>query len=337
MSADASDDHAANQSIPTFTADIDLEKDFASEAALKQYCTDCAKSNSFKIVVRTSGRAGGTLLCSLWGSATDGRPAGCNCLFKLSYGPRQGRWLFRKDSSILTHQNHDILSSSRTPGFHVDCEAEFTEEMMERVRQLILLDVPRGKIERNLKTDFNIKTINTVTFKSVMEKARINVGLQPHSDEVARLVDMIQNEIQEEAHYRIGHDDDFRGNKIFYMSETMIQDFKKIGQVLVMDCTCKTNRFGWALFVTIGINQHLKTTLLAIALQKSEDIVSFDWVLDHMRSAVGKEAWLKVQMVMTDGDPALLHSLSTRIPHAKHHRCRWHINHNIRTIVYQKF
>jgi hypothetical protein len=58
--------------------------------------------------------------------------------------------------------------------------------------------------------------------------------------------------------------------------------------------------------------------------------VSFDWVLDCMKTAVGGDAWKDIRMVMTDGDGALLNSLSSRIPHAKHHRCRWRIQENIR-------
>ena len=234
-------------------------------------------------------------------------------------------------STNLEHKNHTVsVDTLRPAGTHIDSEKEVSEDMQSVVLKLIKLDVPRSKIEIYLKEEFGITSINSTTFKSIIENARTKLGYQEDGTEVARLVDWLQSDDNKLSYYQIGHDADLRCNKLFYMNQSMLGDFRRNGQVLVMDCTCKTNRFGWALFLCVGINQHLNSVILSIALQKSEDILSFDWVLDCMKSAVGDDAWNDIHMVMTDGDAALLNTLSSRIPHAKHHRCRWHLLENIR-------
>ena len=310
---------------------LDFTLSFPDETLIRAAIQEYAQFNNSKVIVRSSGR----LVCERWGSPdapVRPRANGVDCKYQITYGCRKdGRWHFRKDSTCLNH-NHDVTEkAAREPGTHIDSEIDITDEMKEIVRKLIKLDVPRCKIESHLLKEFQIASINSVTFRSVIEDARRHVGYRSDGHEVKTLVDWIQTPQNKSAHYHIGTDADLRCNKLFFMNQTMMLDFKYTGQVLIMDCTCKTNRFGWALFVCVGVNQHLKTALLSIALQKSEDIETYDWVLDCMKDAVGEQMWKNVRMVMTDGDAALINSVTTRIPHARQHRCRWHIGQNIRT------
>ena len=312
---------------------LDLTLTYASVLELQTACNEYAKSKGFKLIIRSTGR----MVCERFSSPdhmTRPRTNGCDCKCQISYGKRadDGRVHFRLNSTCLTHTGHEVVVDQlRPPGFHIDSEKEVSEPMKVLVRKLVELDVPRGKIELELLKEFQIASINSVTFNSVMEAARSHIGYRSDGHEVAGLVEWLQNSENKLAHYQIGHDADLRCNKLFFMSQSMLLEFKRSGQVLIMDCTCKTNRFGWALFVCVGINQHLKTVLLSIALQKTEDITSYDWILDCMKNAVSEQSWKDIRMVMTDGDAALINSLSTRIPHAKQHRCRWHIGQNIRT------
>ena len=139
------------------------------------------------------------------------------------------------------------------------------------VRQLVEMDVPRSKIESKLLKEFQLASINSVTFNSIIDDARNHVGYRSDGHEVAGLVHWMQNNENKFAHYQIGVDADLRCNKLFFINQSMIVDSKRIGQVLIMDCTCKTNRFGWALFICVGVNQHLKTVLLSETLQKAEE------------------------------------------------------------------
>jgi hypothetical protein len=310
--------------------ELDLKASYNTVDAFKEACNKYAKYNGFKLVVRNHG----LLLCGRSGApdANRKRSSGCGCGFQISYlkSVKTGKVVFRPKSTKLAH-NHEVIQYYRAPGIHIDSEREVTEEMNETVKRLVKLEVPRGIVEKELKETFNIQTINSVTFRSVIENARDAVGKPEDGHDVAAVAEWLQTDSNNSSFFQIGLDNDRRCNKLFFMNQAMINDFRRIGQVLIMDCTCKTNRLGWALFVCVGINQHLKSVILAVAAQKSEDISSFDWILDCMKRAVGDQAWKNIRMIMTDGDAALLNSLSTRIPHAKHHRCRWHISQNIRT------
>ena len=70
-------------------------------------------------------------------------------------------------------------------------------------------------------------------------------------------------------------DEELTAQTIFFMHRTMIESFRRCGQFLVMDSTCKTNRFGMNLFLICGFNEHLNCALYGCALMKDETQPSF--------------------------------------------------------------
>jgi hypothetical protein len=202
--------------------------------------------------------------------------------------------------------------------------------MKKMILYLIEAGARRGCIERVLKKEFQLQSINSITFKSLMADVRQSAGLIPNGDEVEKLVNWLEEDIRNNsAFYRIGLDEDGVCNKIIYLHDSMISEFRRNGQLIICDCTCKTNRLGWPLFIIVGIDQFLHTRLLCAAIHKHEDIISFEWILNTLRRAVGEDAWKNIRSVMSDGDSAFLHAVANCIPHAKQLRCRWHIYQNI--------
>ena len=71
------------------------------------------------------------------------------------------------------------------------------------------------------------------------------------------------------------------------MSKDMISTFRRSGQFILMDATCKTNRFGMPLVLLAGVNEIKKTVILALALIQVEDGESYMWVLQQVQKAIG--------------------------------------------------
>jgi hypothetical protein len=55
-------------------------------------------------------------------------------------------------------------------------------------------------------------------------------------------------------------------SRIFYMSAEMLHHSQRNGQVLMMDTTFSTNRFGWPLCLLCGVDENYHTVLFGVAL-----------------------------------------------------------------------
>ena len=75
--------------------------------------------------------------------------------------------------------------------------------------------------------------------------------------------------------------------RLFYTSRLMIKSFKKHGQFVVMDATCKTNRFNMPLVLLVGVDDTKATAIFGMGLILAEDIVSYIWILQAFKRAVG--------------------------------------------------
>jgi hypothetical protein len=76
--------------------------------------------------------------------------------------------------------------------------------------------------------------------------------------------------------------------RLFYVSAGMVSSFRKHGQFIVMDATCKTNRFNMPLVLLVGLNDVRKSTIFAMGLVLVEDIVSYTWILNNVKTVMGK-------------------------------------------------
>ena len=128
-----------------------------------------------------------------------------------------------------------------------------------------------------------------ILYKNMIQRARRGAGLAPAGNEVQGLINYffsIKND-GGDCYFAINVDDSGRCDRIFFMSAYMRDTFRRNGQFILMDSTCKTNRFGMALVLLVGVNQVVRTVILGIGLLISEDIPSYQWVLTHAKHAIG--------------------------------------------------
>jgi hypothetical protein len=98
--------------------------------------------------------------------------------------------------------------------------------------------------------------------------------------------------------------------------------------VLLMDFTYKTNKYGMPLFEIVGETSCEETYSVGFAFMSNEKEDNFTWVLQicmgHLRS---KEVKLKV--VVTDRDAALMSAAATVFPESAHLVCYFHVKKNM--------
>lgn len=131
--------------------------------------------------------------------------------------------------------------------------------------------------------------VSDILYKNMIQRARREVGLAPTGNEVQGLINYffsIRNN-GEDCYFAINVDDSGRCDRIFFMSAYMRDTFRRNGQFILLDSTCKTNRFGMALVLLVGVNQAVRTVIFGIGLLISEDIPSYQWLLTHAKQAIG--------------------------------------------------
>lgn len=125
-----------------------------------------------------------------------------------------------------------------------------------------------------------------------------------------------------------------QGISLFYMSNIMIANCIRDGEVLFMDTTFGTNRYRYHMVDLMarsqfGSSKSTKVSLVAVMLSRQQRAQDFEYFFDRVKEAVGPEAWQRIRTICSDGDKAISKAIRSRLPHAFHMRCVYHIRTNI--------
>jgi hypothetical protein len=131
-------------------------------------------------------------------------------------------------------------------------------------------------------------------------------------------------------------DEEYRLENVFFALSGMITGFKTYGQFFEVDATCKTNLFGMPLLVFVGVDNCGITTVFGFCLIRVESESSVTWAFECLKDAVGEESWIKCTSVMTDGAACYPLVIARTISHAKHVRCIWHIQEDLKSNLLNK-
>jgi len=130
-------------------------------------------------------------------------------------------------------------------------------------------------------------------FKNVLRRAREAAGMSTTSGQVRDLIEFFcdqQRTAAGQCSFNLDLDEQDKCSRIFFMSAEMETAFRRNGQFVVMDATCKTTRFALQLVLLVGIDQTFQSTLFAVGLVAQEDIESYSWLLRAVRAVVGQQS-----------------------------------------------
>ena len=116
---------------------------------------------------------------------------------------------------------------------------------------------------------------------------------------------------------------------LFFVSQDMKQNFRRNAQVIVMDTTMKTNRFGLPLCILCGMDGNNHIVLFAVALIAYQSAEFFAWIFRQLKNAVGNDAMNNVQCIMTDGCRGMGGAMQTELSDKKRLRCIKRIEFNL--------
>ena len=105
--------------------------------------------------------------------------------------------------------------------------------------------------------------------------------------------------------------------------------WKQHPDVLLLDCTYKTNRFGMALLNICAITGGNKAVQIGLVFVRQERQEDYEWALDYFRNIIVEEGIPEPLSIVTDRELGLIRALQSRFPTSRHLLCKWHVNMNV--------
>ncbi|CAH9077106.1 unnamed protein product, partial [Cuscuta epithymum] len=114
---------------------------------------------------------------------------------------------------------------------------------------------------------------------------------------------------------------------LFWAHPASIKMLHVFPLVLLMDCTYKTNRYGFPLLEIVGVTCTDLTFSIAFVYMEAERQENYTWAMEKLRSLLATNIVPKV--IVTDRDLALMKSVKKVFPETENLLCRFHITKNV--------
>ncbi|KAJ4970510.1 hypothetical protein NE237_003609 [Protea cynaroides] len=114
-------------------------------------------------------------------------------------------------------------------------------------------------------------------------------------------------------------------SNFFWADARSREDFGYFGDVIYLDTTYGTNKYGRPFAPIVGVNHHLQTILFGCAILLTETENSFAWLLRTLLNAMyGRHP----ATIITNPNVALTKAIERVLPKTHHRLCLWHIFQN---------
>ena len=105
-----------------------------------------------------------------------------------------------------------------------------------------------------------------------------------------------------------------------------IQIWKENPDVILLDCTYKTNRYNMPLLNIVGVSGMNTTVPIALALLAGEKEGHYQWALQQLKALIEQEGIRQPTVFIHDREQALINALEDVFPGHPALLCRWHMN-----------
>jgi hypothetical protein len=123
----------------------------------------------------------------------------------------------------------------------------------------------------------------------------------------------------------VKQDIDGRVTHIIFAHPKSIALLKRYPEVLLMDCTYKTNRFGLPLLDIIGCTGLNKSFFAAFVFISKEEEGDYIWALERLRLMMRAYNMADPAVIVTDRELALINAYKRVFPTATGLLCEWHV------------
>ena len=252
---------------------------------------------------------------------------GCPYYVNTAYHKLTFTWHINRINLMHNHQLDAHTSNTKI----INKKRELSAEQIEFFKSNYLAGIRAVDRLRLLGLGkYKLEWIDADVLRNLVQEFRHELGGGTET-ETQKFFDYCKTQQEENgASFFIQLDDQHRLIHSFFMSKTQREAAQMWPEVIEIDATCKTNRFGFQLVVFTGIDDEHLSKLFAIALVECEDIVNYTWVIDKFKTAIGEDAWGRMKVVFTDGEESFPIIFKRIMPHVHHQLCIWHISENVK-------
>ncbi|TVY66378.1 PKS-NRPS hybrid synthetase [Fusarium oxysporum f. sp. cubense] len=120
--------------------------------------------------------------------------------------------------------------------------------------------------------------------------------------------------------------DDSRVTAVLFAHPKSLEYLKSYPEVLILDCTYKTNKYNMPLLNAIGVDACQRSFCIAFAFLSGEEEADYQWVLIRLQSLYEAMAIDFPSVILTDRCLACMNAVASTFPQSVSLLCLWHIN-----------
>ena len=160
---------------------------------------------------------------------------------------------------------------------------------------------------------------------------KIEKGKSSGMESSQQLIEFLKNYTKDGGYLEWKVDSSNRLESLCWASASMLEDLRRYGDVLLVDCTCGKNIHDLPLAFVVTVDGEGRSKLGFAALLATESAREFNWLFNHAISAVAEDDWANtVETIISDGDLAIASEVGTVFPTAQHLLCLWHLQKNLK-------
>ena len=249
---------------------------------------------------------------------TSTRRIGCEFKCYILNSKKDGGWIIRVTES---EHNHEHSDPSAYPQHRL---AQLTDARMRTIRRAIEVgSLPRQILTQLHAEDPSIDLGSRDIYNAIAAIRRQTLGQRTP---IQALIAYLRDgdwcmSFTLNAQRQVTH--------LFYINKHCEDLLKANPQVLMMDCTYKTNRYRLPLMIISGVTPLNTTFYVGFCFLIAEKEVDFTWALERLRDILEGFNVPDPRVIVTDDEGALHLGLATVFPHSARILCLWHINKNV--------
>lgn len=240
----------------------------------------------------------------------------CDCPFEVKFIKKQGTedcWML--DFVKCGVHNHTLSPYIEGHAQHSKLKPEelsmFANLNKGGVKPKTALGIIKEKYPANCSS---LQTLYNVRKKLIKESQDGRTEFQQINKEAVELGYIVRDR----RDYETDIVEDF-----FFAHPDSISLAKCFPHVFAIDCTYKTNQYGWPLFEIVGMTSTGQTFPVCYCFMKQETEEHYNWALKCFKDLLGDNQ--VPSAIVTDKDQACMNAVEEVFPNTYHLLCRWHI------------
>lgn len=239
-----------------------------------------------------------------------------NCPFQI-WGKKKRDETWHVEIKNVSH-NHE---PSKDMSAHPSCR-RFSEEEFLKIKEMTLAGVPARQIlsalrQNNPNIQAISKTIYNAKAKVIKEIISDRTVLQALFEELSQGDFIFDMKCDKDGHL----------THMFFAHPKSIALTKSYGNIFVMDCIYKTNKYQMPLLHIVGVTSFNTSFYSCFAFIQKEEEEDYVWVLQRFHNILGVDQ--HPLAIVTDRELALVNAIEVVFPRTGHLLCLWHIEKNI--------